>query len=160
MKLTNYVELLSENERALKRIVSYLNLKNIGTDNAMVLEIIPEGYEVLKYKIWGLKHASRVFSNGKSTFDEIDVKAITGLDRLEDALEVIGVSESDIISEAWLIDCLFELNESLAAYNLELSNFLKETFSLSDNEIQNIKNIDPEVSNSAEMEKVRSIFGR
>ena len=151
---------LNENEKKLKRIVSFLNEKNIDLNNTDILEIIPEGYETIKYKAWGLRHANIEFEKGGKTFDDIDVKAITGLDSIEDALEIIGVNESDSLSEEWIIESALGLNEDLKQYINLLSDYLRNKFSLNNSEIVDIQNNEPEEKINDEMIKVRSIFGR
>lgn len=153
-------KILAHNETQLKRIFAYLSEKNIDSNDPQILGVMPDGYETVKYKAWGLRHANIELDKGGKTFDDVDVKAVTGLDSVQDALDVLGVQETDALTEDWIKGCVFELNQNIKTYIAGLSSYLSTKLSLTESEINNIKSKDPIIKNSEEMENVRSIFGR
>ena len=160
MNQDEQLESLNTNKKQLDRILGYFNKENISLEDSGLVETLPESLEVLNYKAWGLRHASSLLSKGPITFDDIDVRAITGVDDLEDALEIIGVSEADQVTQVWVTDSIAQLDEDMATCIKILTKYLQEHFSLSDVDIDKIKQSDPAPPNPEEMEKVRSIFGR
>lgn len=154
------LESLNANKKQLDRILGYFNKENISLEDSGLVETLPENLEVLNYKAWGLRHASSLLSKGPITFDDIDVRAITGVDDLQDALDLIGVSDADQVTQDWVTESIVHLDEDIATCIKILTKYLQEHFSLSDAKIDKIKQTDPAPPNSDEMEKVRSIFGR
>lgn len=159
MNLRNsLVDSISSNKEIIERLIGYLASKGTDENDPAILDAIPESLEVLRYQAWGLRHANMVFNKGVITFDDIDVKAIAGVDETNEALAILGFSEDDTVPETWLIESLTDLNEVFQSRIESLSKFIMENFGLSQQEMEQVKNQDATQHDQDEIDKVKSIF--
>lgn len=144
-KLKHSVDQLERTKKELSRLVMYLEKNGVMNDDPDFSLCCPESIDTITYQVWGLRHATIELSKGPITFGDVDVRAITGLDDLDAALETLGVCEIDSVREQWVQEKIEELTQVLSGYVHSTMRLVKERFDVTDAQCFEIASVDPVV---------------